>query len=111
MPRRTTKTKTSPKKGTVQPRPIVLKKHIELALAEAPAGTTGTVDGEVLECIGQQSGGNTITLHAQLGALGVSGVTLAGCLNAKFGPKFKGGDFPRTKEVVACILFVRKKVP
>src|SRR5690242_4149856 len=111
MTKTTLKTKTSPKEGALAPKPIGLKKHIELTLAEAPAGTTGTVDGEVLECIGQQSGGNTITLHAQLGKLGVNGLTLAGCLNGKLGPKFKGSDFPGTMEVLACILLVRKKVP
>jgi hypothetical protein len=110
MPSKPTKAKSASKTATVASKPIPLTKHIELTLAQTPAGTTGTVDGEVLECIGRQSGGNTITLHAQLGRLGVNGATLAGCLNEKFGPKFKGNDFPGTMEVVACILLVRKKV-
>jgi hypothetical protein len=67
-------------------------------------------DKEVRDCIGQQSGGNIITVHAQLGKLGVSGLILAGCLNGKFGAKFKGNDFPGTMEVGDCIRFVRKKV-
>jgi hypothetical protein len=92
-------------------KPIVLKKYVKLTLVKAPGAVTGTVDAEVLECIGRQSGGKTITLHATLGALGVNGVPLAGCLNQKFGPKFKGSDFPAKMEVVQCILFVRTKVP
>ena len=110
MPKKPTQAKPTLRTSKLKSEPIVLTRHIELNLVEAPANTKGTVDAEVLECIGRQSGGSTITLHAQLGKLGVNGVTLAGCLNEKFGPRFKGGDFPGTMEVLACILFVRKKV-
>lgn len=94
-----------PNEGPTNRTPRAPKKRTTRALTDST-----DVDDKVVECIGRQSGGRTITPRAQLGSLGVSGLTLAGCLNSKFGDKFKGGDFPGTMEVAACIRFVRGKV-
>jgi hypothetical protein len=111
MPAKQPQNKKSAKAGKSPAKKLALKQQVKLKVTKAPAGESGTVDGEVLECIGQQSGGKTITSHATLAGLGVKGIPLAGCLEGKFGPKFKGGDFPGTMEVVQCILLVRSKVP
>ena len=64
-------------------------------------------DSIVLGCIRAQAGGAIITANATLGGLGVSGFTLAGCINGQLGTNFTGADFPPSMTVAQCVFFVR----
>ena len=98
------------------------KKSEQTAALEKSAGAPALVGASpsescrqtVLECIGRQSGGRDLSGNPTLGAVGVQGFLLAGCINEAFGltppDAFSASDFPSTMTVLECIALVCQTV-
>src|SRR5580700_166027 len=104
MPKQTKKTTAKPAKSPKAP-----NRSQKSAALRTLAGSTASpfCREKVLGCIGKQSGGADLSGNPTLGAIGVKGFLLAGCINQAFNLKppdaFSGSDFPPTMTVLDCI--------
>jgi hypothetical protein len=104
MPKQTKKTTAKPAKSPKTPN--LLQKSATLRTLAGSTASAGCQQ-KVLACIGQQSGGRDLSGNPTLGAIGVQGFLLAGCINQAFNlsppDAFTASDFPPTMKVLVCI--------
>jgi hypothetical protein len=110
------KKKTSKKTNQAAKKTKPTRKPQKLTAAAVPKtrASSDSCSQTVLACIGRQSGGRDLSGNPALGAVGVQGFLLAGCLNQAFGltppDAFSTSDFPSSMKVLDCIDFVCRTV-